>query len=701
MELTTILERIEKQNLILPDFQRGFVWEQERMRKLYASVLAKIPIGSILTLESPDEKFNCKQIGAKPRTRILPKPSKTVDYLIDGQQRITSLLAGFSTYYFENFYKTESDIASNDLLSLYFLKIPAIDNSESDDIFGARELKFKKRSFSSSEMYSIIDSKYLFEISNKYTNKQKSFDILSKDVFDEIYNYCTSPNADESGNNFYRIPLQLINGDQDLISKTRAAILDQIANHHKGEKDDIDKTVWTGAITNYFTECLTKIGLEEIKVENSDKARAIDIYNNLNQGGVKLSILDLIIATVGTEQEKNFYDQILDAINMDFHYDKSVLPTEMQTLIQNQTYYKPFDIANIMTSKGEMKKMFTNVFLDVLALLINKKAGKKFSSKAVKDGSSNNFFTAAVTKENEILKLSAKDVIDNYIPACQSIERALFFFQTRCGIREFDLINYKAQITVIAYFFSDDNLFNNKKVHDLFEYWYWISVFAWMYPNNQKIEILNSIEYFEKFIEEKKSIYNFTYLYGYRKDKDGKNHVLNVNFYSNQNTLTLVNAKDTEKYPPKAMTYYICQFYLSRGYGYKSFFIDTKHHKTDKDDINVFYDERLEIHHINPLGADPNKKLGQSTKELREDPSNPYNSPLNMMYINKNDNGIILDMDYAKYSQDSNIKEILPNLDCIIAEPTINSFLTKRYDGLFSKVKNTLDGLEMSLNQGV
>ena len=118
-------------------------------------------------------------------------------------------------------------------------------------------------------------------------------------------------------------------------------------------------------------------------------------------------------------------------------------------------------------------------------------------------------------------------------------------------------------------------------------------------------------------------------------------------------------------------------------------------------DINVFYDEKLEIHHINPLGADPNKKLGQSTKDLRDKPANPYNSPLNMMYINKNDNGIILDMDYAKYSQDSNIKEILPNLDCIIAEPTIDGFLTKRYDGLFSKVKNTLDGLEMSLNQGV
>ncbi|MBO5826747.1 MAG: DUF262 domain-containing protein, partial [Treponema sp.] len=61
MDFNTILDRIKKQELILPDFQRGFVWDSEKMKKLYASVLAKIPVGSILTLESKDDNFNCKQ----------------------------------------------------------------------------------------------------------------------------------------------------------------------------------------------------------------------------------------------------------------------------------------------------------------------------------------------------------------------------------------------------------------------------------------------------------------------------------------------------------------------------------------------------------------------------------------------------------------------------------------------------------------
>lgn len=183
MNFKDILKRIKTNDLVLPDFQRGFVWEQDRMKRLYASILAKIPVGSILSLESQDDKFNCKQIGARPRSRILKKTKKKVDYLIDGQQRFTSLLAGFSTYYFENFFNAEKDIASNDLLCLYFVKFPAKDNENSEDIFGVRNLSFKERFFSSSEINAVIDSKYVFEISENVEKKQKAFEITNKKNF--------------------------------------------------------------------------------------------------------------------------------------------------------------------------------------------------------------------------------------------------------------------------------------------------------------------------------------------------------------------------------------------------------------------------------------------------------------------------------------------------------------------------------------
>ena len=695
MEFNKILSRITSKELILPDFQRGFVWDADRMKKLYASVLAKIPIGSILTLESSDDNFNCKQIGAKPRSRILDKPSKSVDYLIDGQQRLTSLLAGFSTYYFENYKDNESEIASNELLCLYFLKIPAVDNKLSDDIFGVRDLSFDTmKDFSSSEMYSLIDSKYLFEISDKVQQKkQKTFDIQDSGIHGDIYNYCTNANEDESGLKFYRIPLQFLLSSDKSLAKLKVRIIDQIANHHKNEKDDSEKDVWKTDITNYLSSCLGRIELGEITVQNSNKVRAIDIYNNLNQGGVKLSILDLIIATVGTKNKKNFYEEILDALNANFIYDKNVLSSEMQVLIESQQNYNPFEIANVLTSKGEMKKMFTSVFLDVLSLLVNKKKGKKFSAKAVK-GEEKNYFTPLVTKESEVLKLSAEDVLENYEESCKAIARALFFFQTRCGIREFDAINYKAQITVLAYFFSDDKNFSNKKIHDLFEYWYWISIFAWMYPSNQKIEILSSIEKFQDFIDSNTSIDDFNYLNAYRDD------VLSKKFYSDKETLTMCRIEETEKYPPKVITNYICQYYLSRGQGYESFFVGRN--KAKKDEINVFYDEKLEIHHLMPLGSDPKKKIGETTKKLRSDPKNPFNSPLNMLLITKDDNSKISDMDYDKYSQNEDVKNILPSLGCSISETDLKSFLEKRFDNFNSNLlKITLASLEKSLKNGV
>ena len=111
LELQSILNDVNAQKMVLPDFQRKFIWDIDDMYGLYASVLCKMPIGSILTLESNDKAFSCKKIGAKPRSCLITLPDgKSVEFLLDGQQRLTSLFAGFTTYYFENF---KSDDFSN------------------------------------------------------------------------------------------------------------------------------------------------------------------------------------------------------------------------------------------------------------------------------------------------------------------------------------------------------------------------------------------------------------------------------------------------------------------------------------------------------------------------------------------------------------------------------------------------------------
>ena len=109
-----LVNLITQDELVLPDFQRKFIWKEKRMINLYSSVLCRMPIGSILTLESDDGGFACKKIGAKIRddfSTIVPGTEK-ITYLIDGQQRITSLFAGFSTYFFEAYKNSKNNLGS-------------------------------------------------------------------------------------------------------------------------------------------------------------------------------------------------------------------------------------------------------------------------------------------------------------------------------------------------------------------------------------------------------------------------------------------------------------------------------------------------------------------------------------------------------------------------------------------------------------
>ena len=86
-----IVRDIDDRKILLPDFQRDFVWkDEERQKKIVASVLTKMPIGSILLLTSSADEYCSKIIG---RNADLNTSDITgdVDFLLDGQQRITSL----------------------------------------------------------------------------------------------------------------------------------------------------------------------------------------------------------------------------------------------------------------------------------------------------------------------------------------------------------------------------------------------------------------------------------------------------------------------------------------------------------------------------------------------------------------------------------------------------------------------------------
>ena len=101
--LSSVIDKIVNREILLPDFQRGFVWnDEEKQSKLVASVLAKMPVGSILLLSSNSNDYAYKLIGCKERkTSAELGVTGEIFTLLDGQQRVTVLTNAFSNVIFE------------------------------------------------------------------------------------------------------------------------------------------------------------------------------------------------------------------------------------------------------------------------------------------------------------------------------------------------------------------------------------------------------------------------------------------------------------------------------------------------------------------------------------------------------------------------------------------------------------------------
>ena len=90
--LIDLFSRTERGELQLPDFQREYIWDVDRIRTLITSVLRGYPVGSFLALDTRNSPV-----------RFRPRPLAGLDVgdvepgllLLDGQQRLTSLYHAF------------------------------------------------------------------------------------------------------------------------------------------------------------------------------------------------------------------------------------------------------------------------------------------------------------------------------------------------------------------------------------------------------------------------------------------------------------------------------------------------------------------------------------------------------------------------------------------------------------------------------
>ncbi len=82
-QLSALLSQIDTGSIVLPEFQRGYVWSRDQVRGLLRSLYLNYPVGGLLVWET--------QAGASGMRNAEADPASVRTLLLDGQQRMTSL----------------------------------------------------------------------------------------------------------------------------------------------------------------------------------------------------------------------------------------------------------------------------------------------------------------------------------------------------------------------------------------------------------------------------------------------------------------------------------------------------------------------------------------------------------------------------------------------------------------------------------
>ena len=125
--LTDLMEAVDTGVAQLPDFQRGWVWDDGRIKALILSVIHSFPVGAAMFLEYGNESIRFKH---KPiEGSAADSNTKPVELILDGQQRLTSL---YNALYSKKPVRTRTD-KGKEIERYYYLDIEKALDPDADD----------------------------------------------------------------------------------------------------------------------------------------------------------------------------------------------------------------------------------------------------------------------------------------------------------------------------------------------------------------------------------------------------------------------------------------------------------------------------------------------------------------------------------------------------------------------------------------
>lgn len=97
-EVEDLIPELESGKYLLPSFQRSWAWDEDDVKDLIDSIVNNYPIGTIILWKPSHSSPRGVDPFSKPLMDLKDKDPNEVYYVIDGQQRLTSLLLLFNNW---------------------------------------------------------------------------------------------------------------------------------------------------------------------------------------------------------------------------------------------------------------------------------------------------------------------------------------------------------------------------------------------------------------------------------------------------------------------------------------------------------------------------------------------------------------------------------------------------------------------------
>lgn len=250
-DLSQLLNDVNQGKIQLPEFQRDWTWDDDRIRGIIASLSQGYPMGAIMQLQygNPDIKFKYRTITGVGTKDITP------DFLVlDGQQRLTSI---YQATYSKNPVKTKTD-KGKEIIRYYYLDMKkCLDDNEDrlDAVIGVPEDRKIKTNFDRDIVMDLSTSQLEYE--------QQMFPI---NIIFDTFAFMQWQ---------YEYMVYHKNNDQavELLKKFQAEVI-QTINQYKLPVITLDKSTPREAVCK--------------------------VFENVNTGGVPLTVFELVTATYAT-----------------------------------------------------------------------------------------------------------------------------------------------------------------------------------------------------------------------------------------------------------------------------------------------------------------------------------------------------------------------------------------------------------------